>query len=464
MPGEASHSRAAMSSSARVPQRAKKPGQLLFALIICLLLSSACADEAYDLGIDAFNRGDYEAAVAHFLASQTDATASALLHYNLGASYYKLAHYPEARDSFLKVIADPELAALGYYNLALVDIKLNQPDQVAAWLQHTVESADNPKLRNLALTLLARYSSQRETARMLEDAAATAASPWSGYIGGESGYDSNVILRADNQALVTSEQDDFFLDFFAHLNRRIGENDDGGLQMNLEGSAYVIKYQDIKGYDVDSLRVGGSLEKNLAGWSTLGRTQLVHSFLDGDDFTLETQLNLNASRWLDPGRSRLRLRYEMSHIKDLDTLYSYLAGWRHNTDVGMTWLREEQQLYLLYQLETNYREELDAPRYTSYSPVRNSLRIGVESPAGRLFNATFELRYYRSHYLNPNELADGSFLTRNDDRFSVIARLTHGFSGGNELSFEYRRTDNRSNIDDYDYKQYLAMLGLLVSF
>ncbi|MGE0370459.1 MAG: hypothetical protein AB7Q01_01075 [Gammaproteobacteria bacterium] len=452
-----------MPSSARVPQRAKKSGQLLFALIICLLLSNVCADEAYDLGIDAFNRGDYEAAVAHFLASQTDAAESALLHYNLGASYYKLARYLEARESFLEVIAEPELAALGYYNLALVSIKLNQPDQVAVWLQRAVESADNPKLRNLALTLLARYSDQRDADRTPAGTTAPVTSPWSGYIVGESGYDSNVILRADNQTLVTSEQDDFFLDAFAHLNRRIGETA-GGLRMNLEGSVYVIKYQDIKGYDTDSLRIGGSLEMNLAGWLTLGRTQLVYSLLDGDEFTLESQFNLNASRWLDPGRSRLRLRYEMSRINDLDPLYSYLSGWRHNTDVGMTWLREEQQMYLMYQLETNYREELDAPRFTSYSPVRNSLRIGVESPAGRLVNATFEMRYYHSHYLNPNELADGSFLTRNDDRFSVIARLAHGFSGGNELFFEYRRTDNRSNIDDYDYKQYMAMLGLLVSF
>lgn len=450
-----------MPPSARNPQRAKSSGQsLLAAILFSLVLSVACGDEAYDQGIDAFNHGDYETAVTYFLAARPETGNSTNLYYNLGASYYKLARYPEAREAFLKVIADPEIAPLGYYNLALVDAQLNRSGQVAAWLQRTIESTDNPKLRALALTLLERYSTERETARAGVDLAT--ASPWSGFIVGETGYDSNVVLLADNQTLSTSDQDDYFFDAFGYLQRRLRTR--GASTISLEGSAYVIKYRDLNGYDIDSLSLGGLLEKDIAGWSAAGRAQLVYSFLDGDEFTLEPRLRLSTSRWLETGRSRLRLRYEVSRINDLDPLYSYLSGWRHRSDARMSWLRGKRQLHLMYQLETNYREELSTPLFTSYSPVRNSVRLEAEGAVGALFHAAVELRYSRSHYLNPNELADGSFLTRNDDQFMAIARLTHGFSGGNELSLEYRRTENRSNLDDYDYTQYIAMLGLLLPF
>ena len=327
-------------------------------------------------------------------------------------------------------------------------------------MQRTIESTDNPKLRALALTLLERYSTERETARAGVDLAT--ASPWSGFIVGETGYDSNVVLLADNQTLSTSDQDDYFFDAFGYLQRRLRTR--GASTISLEGSAYVIKYRDLNGYDIDSLSLGGLLEKDIAGWSAAGRAQLVYSFLDGDEFTLEPRLRLSTSRWLETGRSRLRLRYEVSRINDLDPLYSYLSGWRHRSDARMSWLHGKRQLHLMYQLETNYREELSTPLFTSYSPVRNSVRLEAEGAVGALFHAAVELRYSRSHYLNPNELADGSFLTRNDDQFMAIARLTHGFSGGNELSLEYRRTENRSNLDDYDYTQYIAMLGLLLPF
>lgn len=450
-----------MPPSARFPQRAKRSGQSLLAVILFnLILPVAYGDEAYDLGIDAFNRGDYETAITHFLASQPETGDNAALYYNLGASYYKLARYPEAREAFLKVIADPDFASLGYYNLALVDAQLNRSDQVAAWLQRSIESTDNPKLRALALTLLDRYSTEREEIREAVDLSVI--SPWSGFIVGEAGYDSNVILLADNQTLTTSDQDDYFFDAFGYLQRRLRTS--GSIGVSLEGSAYVIKYQDLNGYDIDSLSLGGLLEKNIAGWSTAGRAQLVYSFLDGHEFTLEPRFKLSTSRWLETGRSRLRLRYEVGRINDLDPFYTYLSGWRHRTDARMSWLRGKRQLHLMYQLETNYREELSTPLFTSYSPVRNSVRLEAEGPVGALFHAALELRYSHSRYLNPNELADGSFLTRNDDQIMSIARLTHGFSGGNELSFEYRRTENRSNIDDYDYTQYTAMIGLLLPF
>lgn len=456
----------AMPSSARDQHRAKRTGQLLFALIVTLILSNTYADDAYDQGIDAFNRGDYETAVTHFLESQTDNPDDTSLQYNLGASYYKLGRYEEARESFLKVTEHPELASLGYYNLALVAAQLDQPELATSWLRRTIETSDNAMLRTLAQTMLARYSSQKENpAPPMPPAPDIIPADFlrSGFIVGEMGYDSNVILRSDTQTLVASEQDDFFFDAFGYLNRQYRETENG-LRMNLEGNAYVIKYQDINGYDTDTLRLGGTLGKDLSVWTAESGVHLAYTFLDGNKFTLEPQFNISVNRWLKPRRSRLRLRYEASRINALDNLYTYLNGWRHITDARMTLLHGEQQLHLIYQLETNYREELYTPRFTSYSPIRNSLRLIAESPVNNMLDAAVEVQYYHSHYLNSNELADGSFVTRSDDRLSAVARLTHRFRGGNELSLEYRRTDNKSNIDDYDYTQYVTMLGLLLSF
>lgn len=119
-----------MPSSARDHIRIMRIGRHLLSLSFTLLLSNACADEAFDLGIDAFNRGSYAEAVSHFLAAQADNPDDPDLQYNLGASYYKLGRYQEARQAFLQAAEYPDMAPLAYYNLALVAARLNQPDQV----------------------------------------------------------------------------------------------------------------------------------------------------------------------------------------------------------------------------------------------------------------------------------------------------------------------------------------------
>jgi tetratricopeptide (TPR) repeat protein len=452
-----------MPCSARDQCRVKRAGRLLPVLLCSLATSYAHADEAYELGIQAFNRGSYADAVAYFLTSSD--TSDPGLHYNLGVSYYKLGRYEEAGQSFLKVTESPELAAMGYYNLALVAARLNQPVLVTDWLQHAIESTDNPKLLALAHAMLERYPPQEDAENVHETLASAAASnaPWSGFLVGETGYDSNVILRSDSQTLSTSDQDDTFVDVYGYANRRLGTLQNG-LELNLDGNIYVIKYQDIEDYNIDSLRVGGLAGMDFHGWRAESGVHLAYTFLDGHEFTLEPQFNVSANRWMQNGRSRLRLRYELSRINTLDTLYAYLNGWRHKTDARITWIHGDQKLHVMYQLETNYREELSSPLYTSYSPIRNSLRFIAESPVGSLLEATLELQYHHSHFMNPNELADGSLVTRRDDRITGIARLTHRFTGGNEVSLEYRRSNNESNLDEYDYTQYLTMLGLLLAF
>jgi len=463
MPGKENCSYVAMPFSACDPHRARIAGLALLVLLLGPPPANVRADEAYQQGVDAFNQGDYGAAVTHFLGSRADDVDGALLQYNLGVSYYKLGRYHEAGESFLQVITDPALAALGYYNLALVSAQLGQPEQVTVWLQRVIDSADNPKLIGLAQSMLAQYSARDSGPVSAVSAATPPPSPWSGFLAVETGYDNNVILLSDSQTLLTSEQEDLVLDAFAYVKRPFRETTNG-LQASLEGNAYMIRYRDIDGYDTDSLSIGGVLGKKIRSWAAASGLHLAYTLLEGDDFTFEPEFSLSANRWLEPGRSRLRLRYEVTRIDSLDPLYYYLEGWRHQTDARVTWMRGGKQLHAMYQLEANYREELETPLFTSYSPIRNSLRLGAETPVGGLFDASIEVQYHHSHYLNPNELAGGGTLTRSDDRLSAVARITRKLGGENELSLEYRRNNNHSNIDDYDYTQHIVMLGALIAY
>lgn len=466
MPGKEASSCLAMPFSARDTHRAGNTGFPFCAILLSLFLAAAHADEAYQQGIDAFNQGDYEAAIDHFLATHAEVTDSMLLHYNLGVSYYKLGRYHEAGASFLRVTADPELAALGYYNLALVYAHLDQPEQVIAWLQRAIETADNPKLSALAQTMLAQYTAGEDvvnSAVLPASDITPPASPWSGFIAVETGYDDNVILLSDSQTLLTSKQDDLFLDTFAYIRRQFRETD-SGLQASLEGTAYAIKYQEIVGYDIDSLSLGGVLGKNILGWAAASGVHLTYALLEGNDFTFEPQISVSAHRWLVPDRSQLRLRFEVARIDSRDPLYNYLEGWRYRTDARMTWMRGGRRFHAMYQFEANHREELETPLFTSYSPIRNSLRLGADIPVRGPFDAAIEVQYHHSHFLNPNELAGGGTLTRSDDRLGAVVRITRRFGGETELSLEYRRNDNNSNIDDYDYTQYIVVLGVLVAF
>ncbi len=406
--------------------------------------------QIYEQGNAAFRSGNYPAALSSYLAARRAGLEKNTLTYNIGVTYYKLARYEEARETFRDLLDDAEMAPLAYYNLGLVSLKLGDAQSARRWFHLTIRESDSAKLRTAAEAMVARLDERKPAARP---------SRWSGFVTLGGGYDSNVTLRSDSETIVTSEQTDYFGEFFAYGQARISGNRNRGI--SLEGSLYLLNYEQLNAYNTSSLRLGGSLARRLNHWRVSGSLHYVHTLLDQDGYTRSAALGLRARRRLDRDL-HLRLRYEIAYIEDLDTRIAYLQGWRHKSNASAVWrLDDKKRLILSYQLELNDREDLDGTRFVSYSPTRHTLRVRGRYKFSPRYTAALDLRYRYSRYNDPTELASGGTETREENRTRATLSFSHNLRHGMVVSAEYRYTANASNFRRYDYHREEIMLNLL---
>lgn len=417
-----------------------------------LPLIASDAARAYDQGVAAFELEDYRAALRYFRQAEALGLDDPALAYNLGASHYRLGNFEQARLYFLKAAESPDFAALSWFNLGLTTLQLEDTEGAIAWFRQAFNQTGNPRLRTLAGTMLERL-----------DASPADIEPpaWSSFISTGIGHDDNVLLLSDDHFLDSSERSDFFLDMFAHGWRAI-DVAHPQRSVDLDASLWLLRHAELGEFDISLLRTGGSMAQPAGNWDISASGHLAFTMLDADPFSLESLVNLAASTRLSPGA--LRLRYELGRIESLDTAYDYLGGWRHRIDARLTRLHETVSMQLLYQFEFNDRDDLTTPLFTSYSPVRNSLRMIVDIPLTMRLEVRTELQYDRSRYRQPNRLEDGSTVTRIDDRLGAALRLSYALEGGGEGFVEYRYTGNDSTLAVHDYHRHRLMTGLLILF
>jgi len=184
--------------------------------------------DTYHRGGKAFNAGHYDTALQAFLEARRQGMKQSSLDYNLGVTYYKLTRFAEARKAFLAAARTSKMAPLAHYNLGLVALKQQQRNAARRWFQRTLAESDNPRLRHLADAMLARSESHDNKQRQLP--------PWWGFINAGGGYDSNVTLRSDSETLVTSDQNDYFLNLFGYGAKRVAGTRDHGF--SVDGSLF----------------------------------------------------------------------------------------------------------------------------------------------------------------------------------------------------------------------------------
>ena len=426
----------------------------LYGLLVLLVLQvpawASSARDLFDKGVAAFRNKDYVAALQFFEQAQSDGLDDNKLNYNLGVAYYKLERFADAKRAFLKIAGDPEMEALARYNLGLVALKQNDTKQAAEWFNKSREISKSDKLTQLSAEQLRRLG---------YDIPVQGQETYPGFamIRGSLGYDDNAILQADILASTAANKGGSFLEFFAYGNKQVAQFGDKALQ--IEGSLFDIRYSDLSDYDLDDLYIGAILEHQLNIWTLdTGLSQDV-TYVGGHGLDRTATLQIAGKRKIS-GRNKLRLRYRLSRIDDLDAAYSYLAGWSHQAQLESTLYEDRQQIRLTYRFEYNDREDLHAPLFTSYSPTRHTLGIRDMFPVADQFKAGIELRYRYSHYHDASEQFDGSYITRNDKRYRMIARLIYHVDKSSELTGEYTHTDNHSNIPVEQYKRNQYQLNL----
>lgn len=434
----------------------------LFLAISCLWPPAAAhadvagrdASQHFSVGREAFDRGDYQRALIAFLKARSLGMDKPALYYNLGACYYHLEQYRKSRNAFLRVAATPNMADLGHYNLALVAIKTDDREEAVARLQKTLQTTRNDRLYLMARKLLRELGEEPESGSEQRLEALFIAN---------AGYDDNVALAAADQLLGSSQKSDSYLDLFLHGNLTVLGSRYKGL--DLQGSGYLLRHTRQNTYDFNYFRVGAvnnftpSKGRIHYAWGAF----VSDSYLNNQPFTRTATLELD-SRTVLKGLP-VGLKYEFSHIDDLDIGYSYLAGNQHRLRLKTAWQKATRSVKLEYRYEYNDLADLyTATTFSSYSPIRHGLRLYYKQPVARDYHVTLSASWRNSRYTQPHLFADNSTRRREEQRTVLGVSLSRLISQRTEMTLEYRFTDNNSTLNSYTYQRQQLSAGLIIPF
>lgn len=365
---------------------------------------------------------------------------------------------------------------------ALERVRLQRPTQQQAWLllvQAHLEAGDPAHARREVDALLAsappeaiRAPAQKLKARL---SIATASRPVRGYIGIETGYDSNVNSATDALSvtgIVGGPATGFILapgdraqsDSFARLSAGVGANLGLGSQASL--------FADVSGYAnalYDQTQFSTSLYQGRVGASwqagrhrlTLPLSRQVFSvdhrrYSVYDTAALEWTYALSAAQQLMLAASRSFSGYVDQPTRDTRSTAA-LAGW--STTAGRA------------RLGVNVRYGQDDPRVDSFgTPAQSNAFMGRQVMA-----LGFDARYSLSPQHAPrfgvvfqdsrHDGADPDFrVVRHDQYAYVVAGWDWRVRPNWTLRADLNFAANRSNIDLYDFDRTQILLGVRHDF
>jgi len=404
--------------------------------------------DPYADGTRQFKASQYEAALQSFLKAQQQGYESGELFFNMGASLFKLERYEEAQIAFEKATDYPETRELSLFNMGLIADKLDDRSGAINRFMQVLNETNDERLTRLAGTALSRLQNTPEQAN------------WFGLVSIDIGYDDNVTLLPDSLLLATSQQDDLFVDAYAYANRRLFGDENQGV--SIDASLFFQKYMQLTQFDLADLNTGLSYQSNLNGiWRTDSGAHIDLSFLDGNAFMGTTRLS-TSGRLSISDHGNAKLGYELARINAMDTKYSYLTGWRHRFEIRPYWRWPRKRLDLSYRYEWNDRKDRRDILFSSFSAVRQRLRLKGRIDISANVGLTADLRYRRSRYRDPNEVSTGVLQTRMENRYRLSLIISHRFSDGKELSAEYDYTRNKSNVSRYTYTGNVYMINILL--
>jgi hypothetical protein len=410
---------------------------LLTSLLLALAGVTSAADDNWDFGKQAFENGDYAAALTFFETARDDGLDGPAVRYNIGVSQFKLGHYRAAGQTF-SLIAHlfPKMRGLAEYNLGLVARRLGEKTEARGhFLQAYKYSPEDRTIRILASRRL----------RELEPDVRTA-SRWTGAFGARIGNDDNVALRDEAGLPAGTTTDSAMVDVFAAVQGPWS----GRSGVRFDASAYLIKYFDAGDFDQAEVAGGVFYDWRLDDWRIQAGVHVSAGSLGGEAFDRKTGAHARALRYFG-GNSVVDLRYTYDDVTDSNSLFSGIAGSRQQIDARYRWYSDGHRVQLRYWLEFNDRVD------PGVSPDRNRIAVGYryQPEEGVGYEADIDVR---------NSDYDQLTSTREEDLLIFRAALTYTFRNRWEVLLEYRSSDNDSSDDTFSYDRSQITLGALKLF
>lgn len=411
---------------------------LLFSVLLAFGNGAfAATGNDWDSGSQAFENGDYAAALVFFELARDKGLEGPAVHYNIAVSQFKLGRYDAAGRTFSLIVHQfPKMRGLAEYNLGLVARRLGDRNEARVhFLAAYALSPDNRTIRVLASRRL----------RELEPDVRSAAR-WTGAFGVRAGNDDNIALRDEAGLPVGTTADSPMADVFATLqgpwNGRSGFRVDAG--------AYLVKYFNAEEFDQSEIRGGVFYDWRSNDWRVQFGIHASAGTLGGDAFDRKAGARARIVRYI-ARNAAMDLRYTYDDVTDADSLFAGIAGSRQQFEVRYRWYSNSHRVQLRYQLETNDRLN------PGVSPDRNRFAIDYryQPEEGVGYEAGIDMR---------NSDYDELTTPREEDLFTFRAALTYTFRSNWQVVLVYRGSDNDSTDDTFSYDRTQITLGAMKLF
>jgi hypothetical protein len=402
------------------------------ARIVVVWLVLACAHEAaadavdWEAGQQAFEQGDFVAALARFEAVRDEDATRPSVHYNIAVCHFKLGNFTESSEAFIYLARRfPKMRGLAEYNQGL--IARRQGDDAAA-MRHFLRayelSPENETLRILASNELGELAVPEEPA-----------SRWGGAVSIGAGYDDNIALRAETGLPGGVSEDSALAEVYASLGGPLRP----GSRVRMEGDVYGVRYFDAGSFDQTEIRVAGSYGTLLGAWEMRAGGHAVAGSLGGASFDRKIGATVMLTRTVN-AHSTLQLAYVFDSVDEMDSSYAGIAGTRQQSRLRYRWREIPHEIRVQLGHEANDRQDpgVSPDRFGTAVEYRYRRNGGWGYEAG--------LRYRSSDYA-------GATVRRTEDLRAIDAAVSRQLPGNWLLFFRYAYSDNDSTDPMYSYER-----------
>ena len=330
------------------------------------------------------------------------------------------------------------MAGLAEYNLGLVSQRMGDTRTAAEhFLRAYRLSENNEKIRVLASNQLAGVEPDEQPAP-----------DWSGAYGVRAGYDDNIVLR-DTAGISSGETTESpMLDVFASVSGPFS-GQLGGVQ--IEGSAYAIRYFGADDFDQNEITAGARYEWQPGRWRFAAGANVGAGWLGGDAFDRRLGLGVEGYRSLG-GNAAVKLAYYYDDINEGDDLFDGISGKRqHIVARYRRYSADGRRLLLRFRHEDNDRRD------PGVSPTRTGVSFDYRYLPDTGWGYEAGASYRRSRY------ADVA-ASRTERLVAVRSALTRHLARHWILLVEYRYSNNDSGDPEFSYDQNLLTIGAMRTF
>jgi hypothetical protein len=226
-------------------------------------------------------------------------------------------------------------------------------------------------------------------------------------------------------------------------------------EYDVRATAFHRNYETDDELDQSSLQLGFRRSWRPGAWRLSVSAETESILLRDSNLVQSVGLGFEGVRRV--GNSSLRLRYQPAHV-NADNSFDYLDGSRQRALAMQEFTLAGLQWRVGYELEQSAQGDgVEADVVYGQAPLRHGPFVRAGKTLTPSITSDLSASVRRSRYKDDDPLGADR---RRDDLLQLGASLRFQAGRSWGLLLDYRFSDNRSNVDDYDHDRHTVMAGI----